>query len=64
MLVGIMGHALKSERYYLDRAADMEKLANDAQTDFLRDGCFKAAAAYKSLALAASQIKPKDPDKE
>ena len=49
----------KTKYYFLDRAAYMRGLAQEAETPQLRNSCLKAATEYEALAEKARAI----PDK-
>lgn len=48
------GKSLKSQRYYLDRAIYMRRLANEAVTGKLRESCLKSAEQFELLAKLAA----------
>jgi len=51
----------KTKYYFLDRAAYMRGLAQEAGTPQLRNSCLKAAAEYESLAEKAGSVPDNQP---
>jgi hypothetical protein len=47
---------VKNRQYYLERAQQMVRLAQEADSDDRRIGYFKAAEAYEALAKAAAEL--------
>lgn len=47
----------KTKYYFLDRAAYMRGLAQEAETPQLRTSCLKAAVEYEALAAKADKEK-------
>jgi hypothetical protein len=45
---------LKTQTYYLERAAEMEQLAKDAVAEARRHSLIQAAEAFRSLAQTAA----------
>jgi hypothetical protein len=50
--------AVKSQRYYSERAAYMRELARKAELEVLKISCIKAAESYELLAKRSDQEKP------
>jgi hypothetical protein len=53
---------VNQRKFYLGRVAYMQRLAREAQTQSLRDGCLKAAEEYQRLADAEDKIAAGDED--
>lgn len=49
-----VGKVLKTQRYYLDRAIYMRRLAKEAVTGKLRESCLKSAEQFEMLARSAN----------
>jgi hypothetical protein len=52
---GARAKALKSKRYYTERAAYLRRLANQAQTEALRKTCLKETEECEALARDAEK---------
>ena len=60
----LFGGSVNRRKYYLERVAYMKRLAREAQTQSLRDGCLKAAEQYQQMADQEGKVAAGDDDED